>query len=153
MAHGLRPGLRVSVVRASADALDLYVDGRSLTLPATLAGNVFVTHEHESLVDEDTLPLADVPHDEETYVVSLSPACQGFTRRRLLDLGFTPGTRVRPVLESFAGDPRAYRVRGTTVALRHDQARHVTVRSAGAHGHRTAGTQDVGNAGAGVFGS
>ncbi|MCC6164820.1 MAG: metal-dependent transcriptional regulator [Acidobacteria bacterium] len=154
VAHGLRPGLSVTVARASTESLELLADGRSLTLPVALAGNVFVTREHDVLAGEDdTVRLSDVAHEEEASVVSLSPACQGFTRRRLLDLGFTPGTRVRPVLESFAGDPRAYRVRGTTVALRHDQARHVTVRSAGAHGHRTAGTQDVGNAGAGVFGS
>ena len=60
--------------------------------------------------------------------MSIVPSCQGLTRRRLLDLGFTPGTRLRPVLQTFVGDPRAYRVRGTTIALRRDQASVVIVR-------------------------
>jgi DtxR family Mn-dependent transcriptional regulator len=45
-----------------------------------------------------------------------------------MDLGFTPGARLQPALQTFARDPRAYRIRGTLVALRQDQARHVLVR-------------------------
>jgi Fe2+ transport system protein FeoA len=45
-----------------------------------------------------------------------------------MDLGFTPGARLEPVLDTFAGDPRAYRVRDTLVALRSDQASQVLVR-------------------------
>ena len=40
------------------------------------------------------------------------------------------GSRVRPLLQTFAGDPRAYRVRGTTIALRRDQSSAVIVRTA-----------------------
>ena len=61
-------------------------------------------------------------------VVGLDESCQGFSRRRLMDLGFTPGTRIETALRTFAGDPRGYRIRGTLVALRADQARHVLVR-------------------------
>ena len=52
----------------------------------------------------------------------------GRTRRRLMDLGFTEGARIRPALTTFAGDPRAYEVRGTTIALRRDQSSQVLVR-------------------------
>jgi Fe2+ transport system protein FeoA len=45
-----------------------------------------------------------------------------------MDLGFTPGARLEPALRTFAGDPRAYRVRGTIVALRQEQASQVLVR-------------------------
>ena len=76
----------------------------------------------------DLVHLSDLPVDQDAEIVSLSPTCQGLTRRRLLDLGFTPGTRLRPVLQTFAGDPRAYRVRGTTIALRRDQSSVVIVR-------------------------
>jgi DtxR family transcriptional regulator, Mn-dependent transcriptional regulator len=61
--------------------------------------------------------------------VSLDVNCQGFSRRRLMDLGFTPGARLEPALDTFAGDPRAYRVRGTLVALRRDQAAQIIVRA------------------------
>ncbi len=76
----------------------------------------------------DLVRLSELAHEQEAEIVSLSATCQGLTRRRLLDLGFTPGTRLRPVLDTFAGDPRAYRVRGTTIALRRDQSSVVIVR-------------------------
>jgi DtxR family Mn-dependent transcriptional regulator len=90
---------------------------------------VFVTPlDGDTSEAADVLRLSALPLDQEAEIVSLSPTCQGLTRRRLLDLGFTPGTRLRPVLETFAGDPRAYRVRGTTIALRGDQSSVVIVR-------------------------
>ncbi|MCI6255472.1 MAG: ferrous iron transport protein A [Clostridiales bacterium] len=39
-------------------------------------------------------------------------------RRRLMDLGLVPGTRVTCVAVSPAGDPAAYRIRGAVIALR-----------------------------------
>ena len=61
-------------------------------------------------------------------IVTLDEAVQGFTRRRFLDLGLTPGTVVYPELKNFFGDPRAYRVRGTLIALRKDQAAQIWVK-------------------------
>jgi len=39
-------------------------------------------------------------------------------RRRLLDIGLIPGTRVSCVAKSPAGDPAAYLIRGAVIALR-----------------------------------
>jgi Fe2+ transport system protein FeoA len=61
-------------------------------------------------------------------IAALDDACQGFTRRRFLDLGLTPGTAIYPELTNAFGDPRAYRVRGTLVALRKDQAAQIWVK-------------------------
>ena len=55
-------------------------------------------------------------------MTSISPACRGVERRRLLDLGLVPGTRVTAEFTSPAGDPVAYRVRGALIALRNQQA-------------------------------
>ena len=44
--------------------------------------------------------------------------CVGGMRRRLLDLGFLPGTAVRCVGVSPLGDPIAYSVRGKVIAIR-----------------------------------
>lgn len=46
-------------------------------------------------------------------------------QRRLLDLGFYQGTHVKKVLVSPSGDPIAYKVRGTTIALRNCDAQYV----------------------------
>jgi ferrous iron transport protein A len=52
---------------------------------------------------------------------------EGTERRRLLDLGLSPGTIVEARLRSPLGDPVAYHVRGTTIALRKSQADQIEV--------------------------
>jgi Fe2+ transport system protein FeoA len=47
----------------------------------------------------------------------------------LLDLGFVPGTLVELDMVSPAGDPKAYRVRGSVIALRREQANLIRVNS------------------------
>jgi Fe2+ transport system protein FeoA len=49
--------------------------------------------------------------------------------RRLLDLGFVPGSQVRVVRRAPLGDPVAYEVRGTQLCLRGEDARHIWVRA------------------------
>ncbi|MSO34862.1 MAG: ferrous iron transport protein A [Acidobacteria bacterium] len=77
---------------------------------------------------EGVIPLTGLPSGASAEVVALDPAFRGFARRRLLDLGFTPGARIRSDLATFAGDPRAYRLRGTTIALRREQSDRVLVK-------------------------
>lgn len=48
--------------------------------------------------------------------------------RRLADMGFTEGTSVGCLYKSPAGDPAAYLVRGTVIALRREDAARVEVR-------------------------
>lgn len=52
---------------------------------------------------------------------------EGMERRRLLDLGLSPGTVIESRLKSPLGDPVAYHVRGTTIALRRFQAEKIEV--------------------------
>jgi len=51
-----------------------------------------------------------------------SLALEGVMRRRLLDLGFVPGAVVEVVRKSPLGDPIAFRVSQTTIALRSDES-------------------------------
>jgi ferrous iron transport protein A len=48
-------------------------------------------------------------------------------RRRLLELGFVPGTPVLRCEGTPGGDPLAYLVRGAVLALRRSDARHIQV--------------------------
>lgn len=70
----------------------------------------------------------------------------GGLRRRLLDLGLAPGAQVACVGASPLGDPRAYRVCGTVLALRGKDAAAIRVRPAGRHEPRVAlcGNPNVG---------
>ncbi len=52
---------------------------------------------------------------------------QSTERRRLLDLGILPGTLIENVMSSPLGDPIAYRVRNSVVALRREQARLIEI--------------------------
>jgi DtxR family transcriptional regulator, Mn-dependent transcriptional regulator len=129
LAAGLRIGQVVKIVE-STPARIVLTDGESeFLLAPAVAANVFVAPAAHPAAS-GLVPLSDLPTGELADVVALDPSCQGFSRRRLMDLGFTPGARLEPTLQTFVGDPRGYRVRGTLVALRQDQARHVLVRPA-----------------------
>ncbi|MCG7406648.1 ferrous iron transport protein A [Paenibacillus sp. ACRRX] len=47
---------------------------------------------------------------------------QGVLRRRLLDLGFVPGNVIEVLQKSPLGDPTAFRVNNTTIALRIEES-------------------------------
>ena len=50
--------------------------------------------------------------------------------RRLQDLGFTGGSEVKCLFRSAAGDPTAYLIRGTVIALRQEDSAHILVDTA-----------------------
>ncbi len=52
---------------------------------------------------------------------------QGSARRRMLDLGLIKGTRVESLRKSPLGDPIAYGIRGTVIALRSEEASTILV--------------------------
>ncbi len=49
----------------------------------------------------------------------------GIERRRMLDLGLIKGTVVEALQRSPAGDPTAYFIRGTVIALRNEDANKI----------------------------
>ena len=51
----------------------------------------------------------------------------GDMRRRLLDIGLTPGTRVECIGKSPGGDPKAFLIRGAVIAIRAEDAAGITV--------------------------
>jgi len=55
----------------------------------------------------------------------------GKMRRRLLDIGLTPGTPVQCVGKSALGDPSAYLIRGAVIAIRQRDARDVLITKKG----------------------
>lgn len=53
--------------------------------------------------------------------------CIGSIKRRLLDLGLVKGTKIVPVLVSPSKDPRAFFVRGSTIAIRKEEAEKIKI--------------------------
>lgn len=52
----------------------------------------------------------------------------GDIKRRLLDIGLIENSLVECVLESPFNDPRAYFIKGATIALRNEDAKDIMVR-------------------------
>jgi DtxR family Mn-dependent transcriptional regulator len=140
VAEGLRVGQTVRVVGSTPERLVLTDGECEFRLAPAVAANVFLGTA--PAWPERVLRLSDLKHDERAEVVGLDEACQGFSRRRLMDLGFTAGATIRPALRTFARDPRAYEVRGTLIALRNDQASQVLVRPLGTTMIGTAARQE-----------
>ncbi|MCW5981215.1 MAG: DtxR family transcriptional regulator [Bryobacteraceae bacterium] len=129
LALGLRPHLTVRVLEACPEHLVVSDGEREHRLPPVIAANIHVGPVADAGVRlAGSLRLAQLPDGREAEVVALDPAFRGFSRRRLMDLGLTPKARVRAELSTAFGDPRAYRVRGTVIALRNEQANRILVR-------------------------
>ena len=129
LAAGLRLGQTIRILDRNPQRY-LLTDGETeYWLAPAVAANVSVAALPESEVAKaNSIPLAELVFDQKAEIVLLDEAVQGFTRRRFLDLGLTPGTVIYPELKNFFGDPRAYRVRGTLIALRKDQVAQIWVK-------------------------
>jgi len=129
LAAGLRLGQVIRIIERTSQRIVLSDGETEYRLAPTVAANIGVASLPESEVAKaSAIPLASLTHDQRAEILSLDEAVQGFTRRRFLDLGLTPGTMIYPELGNFFGDPRAYRVRGTLIALRKDQAAQIWVK-------------------------
>lgn len=53
---------------------------------------------------------------------------KGNMRRRLLDIGLTPDTRVECVGKSPAGDPKAFLIRGAVIAIRKEDCDEILIK-------------------------
>lgn len=54
--------------------------------------------------------------------------CNGNIRRRLLDLGLVNGTKIIPVFKSPSGDPTAYEIRKTLIAIRQEDSKLISLK-------------------------
>jgi DtxR family Mn-dependent transcriptional regulator len=136
-AEGLKLGQVVRVIERTPARIVLSDGENEYRLAPMLAANVHVVAAAEAPVPLDgVMPLSKLPSGTSAAIVALDPAFRGFARRRLLDLGFTPGARIRSELATFTGDPRAYRLRGTTIALRREQSDRVLVKPPAVEGGR-----------------
>ena len=128
VAEGLRVGQRIRIVESTPERVVMTDGENEYRLAPVVAANVFLAPTPEATAEQGVIRLSELPNRAAAEVVALDEACQGFSRRRLMDLGFTEGATITPSLRNFAGDPRAYEVRGTTVALRREQAAQILVR-------------------------
>lgn len=122
VAMGFRPGGVIRVVEMQPDCLVITDGQKEHRLAPIIAANVEVADLKAETYRPRLLALSRLPDGGEMEIVEIDKQCQGFSRRRMLDFGLTPGTKVRVELSGLFGATRAYRVRGTLIALRNEQA-------------------------------
>lgn len=129
IAEGLNLGMKVRVLSKTNRRITLTNGEDEFTLAPAVADNIFLQSlSEEDIAIQEAIPLTDLPTTQKAEIIQLDDRCQGFTRRRFLDLGLTPGTTIYAELDNSFGDPRAYRLRGTLIALRKDQAEFIWVK-------------------------
>jgi len=129
VAEGLYPGMCVRLIEATSQRVRFWANGDEHVLAPIVAANLSVVPVEQAVEVDDRggVPLHQLRLGESGEVVRISPRCRGAERRRLLDLGIVPGTRIGAEMVSPAGDPTAYRVRGALVAFRREQADFIRV--------------------------
>jgi len=120
VALGFKPGAEVEVLDREPDLLRVRLDGDVVPLAGAAA-------RHVSVVPAPALPvpLGELPIGSQALVAEVQGG--GKHQRRMLDMGFVPGAEVTVIRGAPLGDPIEYRVKGTAVALRREDADTVLV--------------------------
>ncbi|MDP7386492.1 MAG: iron dependent repressor, metal binding and dimerization domain protein, partial [Nitrospinota bacterium] len=123
VAENLHPGMRVRVVEISPRRVRFEAGAEEHVLGPVVDENlsVVLVPGEEGLGDPSER-LSSLQTGEKAEVTGISSICRGPERRRMLDLGLLPGTIVKAEFTSPSGDPTAYRIRGSAIALRKEQA-------------------------------
>ena len=123
MAVGLGPGIIIYIEPLNSGRFRAQWAGLDETLDSEQAASCRV--ERCAQAELDHLPVSNlksVPVGQAVSLHSISSAVRGLQRRRLLDLGFVPGSVVvKDGVAAFRG-PMRFRVRGTSQALRPELA-------------------------------
>ena len=130
-AEGLRPGMQIRVIESDEQRVVFADERETYVLAPLVAANIHVVPAEPFAVMEPLVRLSSLEAGDAAVVHKLDDSLQGYTRRRMLDLGLTPGAEVRAEYAAFLGDPMAYRVRGSLIALRREQADQVYIRTNG----------------------
>ena len=128
VAEGLVPGMRIRILEDSPRRIRFEADAEEHVLAPIVAANLSVLPlPQEEEMEGPFESLASLDLEESATVVGFSARLRGPERRRMLDLGLIPGTRVDVDIRSPAGDPTGYRIRGAVIALRREQAEQIKV--------------------------
>ena len=130
VAEGLHPGMEVRLIENSPQRVRFWGGDGEHVLAPIMATNIEVIPFETETKEEDELPgqpLTVLKPGETASILNISPFIRGVERRRLMDLGFLPGTLIENEMVSAGGDPVAYRVRGTVIALRKSQAELIKI--------------------------
>ncbi|WKZ34269.1 MAG: iron dependent repressor, metal binding and dimerization domain protein [Anaerolineales bacterium] len=124
VAEGLHVGQVVRLLESSPQRVRFWAGGDEHLLAPVVAANIAVTPmpEMAQQVEVKGEALSSLKPGQTARVAQLSYRIRGAERRRLLDLGVLPGTKISNEMSSASGDPSAYCIRDAVIALRKSQA-------------------------------
>jgi len=123
VAQGLNAGMQVKMIESNNERIKFIADLEECVLAPLFAANISIRPIQPELEIKSPLrTLSSLKIGEEGIVIRISKACRGQQRRRLMDFGVVPGTKIIAELKSASGDPVAYQIRGAKIALRKPQA-------------------------------
>ena len=129
MSYGFQPDDYLEIQSITEDKIVVIYQLQDISLTAFEAKQIQVIPVSEAEY-KPRKSLAELARGASARIASISNQIQGLPRRRLLDLGITPGVKITNFLpSSFGGDPTMYIVRGTKIALRKDQTSLIFIES------------------------
>lgn len=131
LAEKIYIGSQIRVVENNKQRIVFYSEGEEFVLAPIVAANITVdVFKKDEVIEENMIRLSSLQEDEKAYIIGISKESRGDSRRRLLDLGFVKGTEISVDLLSPMRNPTAYSVKGTSIALRRDQASKILIKKA-----------------------
>jgi DtxR family Mn-dependent transcriptional regulator len=102
VSKGIHLGKQIEMLHYLPNKIHILADGQEVKLTPLIAANITVSKiSYDQMVDTSYDTLLSLHAGEQRKVISISRACRGQQRRRLLDLGIVPGTIISKELQSY----------------------------------------------------
>ncbi|PHS66997.1 MAG: DNA-binding protein [Flavobacterium sp.] len=129
LAENIHIGSQIRIVESTLERIIFYSEGEEFKLAPIVAANLTVALlEKDVPVEENRVRLSSLLEGETATIVGISKESRGEGRRRLLDLGFVRGSQISIDLISPLRNPTAYLIKGTSIALRKEQALKILIK-------------------------
>jgi len=120
VAMGFEPGIDIDLVDRKQNILYLRIGDKIVPVAEAAANHIFVAPSPVL-----PIPLGQVPVGSRAQVTDVKGG--GKHQRRMLDMGFVPGSEIFVMRKAPLGDPIEYWVKGTAVTLRQKEADTILV--------------------------
>jgi len=129
LAENIHIGSHIRVLENNNTRISFFSEGEEFKLAPIVAGNLTISIlKKDSINEEKIARLSNLKENESAKIVGISKESRGENRRRLLDLGFVKGATVSIDLLNPLGEPNAYLIKGTAIALRNNQASKILIK-------------------------
>jgi DtxR family Mn-dependent transcriptional regulator len=129
LAENIHIGSLIRIVENNATRIVFQSEGEEFVLAPIVAANLTVAAIEQEIVLEDNIArLSSLKENETAKIIGISRESRGESRRRLLDLGFVKEANIKIDLMNPLGEPHAYLIKGTSIALRKDQAAKILIK-------------------------